>query len=83
MARVQPPTEAAASRHTSHLLSVGGSMSRGFVHHARESDGPGGRHPAFRFMSNAGEIASLRRARADHRAHASPFRTLFDALRVR
>lgn len=83
MARVQPPTDAAASRRTSRLLSTGGSMSRGFVHHARESDGPSSRRPAFRFMSSAGEIASLRRARAESRSHHAPFRTLFNALRVR
>jgi len=34
-------------------------------------------------MSSAGEIASLRRARAAQRSHHTPFRTLFDALRVR
>lgn len=83
MARVQPPTDASASRRTTRLLSVGGTMSRGFVHHARESDGPSSRRPSFRFMSSAGEIATLRRARAESRVHATPFRTLFDALRVR
>lgn len=83
MARVQPPTEVAATRRTARLLSVGGTMSRGLVRHAPESDGPNARRPAFRFMSSAGEIASLRRARADHRFHATPFRTLLDALRVR
>ncbi len=83
MARVQPPTDAAASRRTSRLLSVGGTMSRGFVHHAPESDGPSARRPAFRFMSNAGEVASLRRARAEHRSQPTPIRTLFNALRVR
>jgi hypothetical protein len=83
MARVQPPTDAVASRRTSRLLSVGGSMSRGFVHHAPESDGPASRRPSFRFMSSAGEIASLRRARAESRSQHTPFRTLFNALRVR
>ncbi len=83
MARVQPPTEVAATRRTARLLSVGGTMSRGFVHHAPESDGPNGHRRAFRFMSSAGEIASLRRARAEQRFHATPFRTLLDALRVR
>lgn len=84
MARVQPPTDALATRRTVRLLSLGGSMSRGFVQHARESDGPSARRPAFRFMSSAGEIANLRRARADQRhTHATPFRTLLDALRVR
>jgi hypothetical protein len=58
-------------------------MSRGFVHHAPESDGPSSRRPAFRFMSSAGEIASLRRARAEHRSQPALFRTLFNALRVR
>ena len=83
MARVQPPSEVAATRRTARLLSVGGSMSRGFVHHAPESDGPSGRRPSFRFMSSAGEIAHLRRARAEQRTHVTPFRMLFNALRVR
>jgi len=83
MARVQPPTDAVAQRRTARLLSFGGSMSRGLVRHAPESDGPSARRPAFRFMSSAGEIATLRRARAESRSHATPFRTLFDALRVR
>jgi hypothetical protein len=83
MARVQPPTDVTSSRRTSRLLTVSGTMSRGFVHHAPESEGPSVRHPAFRFMSSAGEIASLRRARAEHRAQPTPFRTLLDALRVR
>ncbi|MBE2213885.1 MAG: hypothetical protein IAE82_08445 [Opitutaceae bacterium] len=83
MARVQPPTDVVAQRRTSRLLSVGGSMSRGFVHHAPESDGPSSRRPSFRFMSSAGEIATLRRARAESRIHLTPFRTLLNALRVR
>jgi hypothetical protein len=83
MARVQPPVAATATRRTARLLTVGGAMSRGFVHHAPESDGPGSRHSPFRFLSGAGEIASLRRARAEHRSHGTPFRTLLDALRVR
>lgn len=83
MARVQPPSDMLATRRTARLLSVGGSMSRGFVHHAPESDGPSGRRPAFRFLSSAGEIASLRRARAEQRVHATPFRSLLDALRAR
>ena len=33
--------------------------------------------------SSAGEIASLRRARAESRIHLTPFRTLLNALRVR
>jgi len=83
MARVQPPGDVVAQRRTARLLSVGGSMSRGFVHHAPESDGPSSRRPSFRYMSSAGEIATLRRARAETRSHATPFRTLFNALRVR